>query len=44
MIGFALRTFVLLVVVRPAWRARTVGILEAVLGVMFVAAMAIVWR
>jgi hypothetical protein len=44
MIGFAMRAFVLLVVVRPAWRARTVGIVEAVLGIGFVAAMAIVWR
>ena len=44
MIGFAMRAFALLVVVRPEWRARTVGIIEAVLGIVFVAAMALAWR
>ena len=44
MIVFATRAFALLVVVRPAWRARTVGIVDAVLGIGFVAVMAVAWR
>lgn len=44
MIGFALRAGVLLIVVRPAWRARTVGMMEAILGLIFVAGLALAWR
>ena len=32
MVIFAARTFALLVIVRPAWRARTVGMMEAIMG------------
>jgi hypothetical protein len=41
---FALRTLLLLVVVRPAWRARTLGMIEAGLGLAFVAGLAIAWN
>lgn len=40
---FALRTLALLVVFRPAWRARNVGMLEAALGVVFVIGLAVTW-
>ncbi len=40
---FAARTVALLVVFRPAWRARTVGMIEAVAGVAFVAGLALTW-
>ncbi|MEY4941532.1 MAG: hypothetical protein RIQ93_3267 [Verrucomicrobiota bacterium] len=42
MLGFALRTGVLLLG-RPAWRARTIGMIEATLGVGFVAGLAFAW-
>ncbi|HEX2855345.1 MAG TPA: YwiC-like family protein [Opitutaceae bacterium] len=41
--AFFLRALALLVVIRPAWRARTVGMLEAVLGVVFVLGLAAAW-
>lgn len=44
MAGFAARAFALLVIVRPTWRARTVGMSEAILGVAFVIGLAIAWR
>lgn len=44
MLGFAVRAFALLVVIRPGWRARSVGILEAILGLVFVAGLALAWR
>jgi hypothetical protein len=40
----ALRTSVLLVYPRPVLRARTIGVLEAALGVAFVVAVARAWR
>jgi hypothetical protein len=40
---FALRTLALLVVFRPAWRARTLGMIETVLGVAYVAGLAVAW-
>ena len=39
----AARTLALLVVLRPAWRARTVGVIEAIAGVAFVAGLALTW-
>jgi hypothetical protein len=39
----ALRTLALLVVVRPAWRASTLGMMEAVLGLVFVVGLAACW-
>lgn len=44
MMVFAGRALALLVVVRPAWRARTVGMMEAILGLAFVAGLALTWR
>ena len=44
MLGFAGRSIGLLVVVRPAWRARTVGMIEAALGVAFVLLLALTWN
>jgi hypothetical protein len=41
---FAVRAWMLLVALRPAWRARTVGMIEAVLGVAFVLGLAITWN
>ena len=40
---FAARTLALLVVFRPAWRARTVGMIEASAGIVFVAGLALTW-
>lgn len=39
-----LRTFVLLVFPRPALRASTIGMIEAVLGGLYVVAVALTWR
>lgn len=41
---FAARTAALLVVARPAWRAKTIGMIEAVLGLCFVAGLAASWN
>jgi hypothetical protein len=35
-VAFAVRTFSLLVIFQPAWRARTVGMIEAIVGVVFI--------
>ena len=43
MVGFTVRAFALLVVIRPAWRARSVGMMEAILGLVFVAGVALAW-
>ena len=40
---FAVRTLALLVLLRPAWRARTLGMIETVLGVGFVVGLAATW-
>jgi hypothetical protein len=42
--GLTVRALALLVVVRPAWRARTVGMGETVLGVVFVLGLAATWQ
>ena len=41
---FAVRSFVLLVAVRPAWPARKIGMMEAILGAAFVLGLAISWN
>jgi hypothetical protein len=43
MIGFCVRALVLLWFPRPALRARTIGITEAILGGGFVVAVAAAW-
>ena len=43
LVGFAVRAFALLVVVRPAWRARSVGMMEGILGLVFVGGLALTW-
>jgi len=43
MVVFALRATLLLVTPRPALRARTIGMIEAVLGVCFVVTVALAW-
>ena len=40
---FALRSFALLVLFRPAWRARTLGMFEAAAGVLFILGLAATW-
>jgi hypothetical protein len=40
----SLRAFALLVFPRPALRARTLGMIEAITGIVFVAALAALWR
>ena len=40
---FAARTFALLSVFQPPWRARTIGMIEAVLGLVFVLGSAVAW-
>jgi hypothetical protein len=42
--GLALFAIGLLVFPRPAWRARTIGMIEALLGLIFVVAVALAWR
>lgn len=37
------RTVALLVIVRPSWRAKTLGMLEAVIGLVYVALLALAW-
>ncbi len=44
MLGFFLRALTLLVLMRPGWRARRIGMIEAVLGILFVAGVAANWR
>jgi hypothetical protein len=44
MLVFALRTAVLLILVRPVMRARTLGMIEATLGLLFVGGLALAWR
>jgi hypothetical protein len=39
-----LRTFTLLVYPRPVWRARTIGMIEAVLGLAFVVSVGAAWH
>lgn len=41
--ALALRTLALLVVIRPAWRASTLGMMEAVLGLVFVVGLGTCW-
>lgn len=41
---FTLRTLALLVFPRPSFRARTIGMIEAVLGVAFVVAVGVAWN
>jgi len=43
MVVFVLRAYALLVVVRPAWRARRVGMIEAIAGVVFLIGLAVAW-
>ena len=43
MLIFAARTVVLLVLIRPGWRARTLGMLETFLGLGFVLGLAATW-
>lgn len=43
MIGFAVRTLALLVIVRPELRARTLGMIEGGLGLAFVLGLALTW-
>jgi hypothetical protein len=40
----ALRTGALLVWPRPVWRARTLGMIETVLGIGFVVGVGLAWR
>jgi hypothetical protein len=40
---FVLRAYALLVFVRPAWRARRVGMIEANLGIVFLIGLAVAW-
>lgn len=42
--GFAGRALWLLVLARPSWRARSVGIMELLLGSVFVIGLALAWR
>ncbi len=44
MVVFAARALALLTVVRPAWHARSVGLLEAGLGLLFIFCVAGAWR
>ena len=44
MFVFFLRALAVLVVFRPAWRASRIGMIEAALGIAFVAGLAIAWR
>ena len=44
MVMLALRAFALLLIFRPPLRARTLGMTEALLGVLFVAGVAIAWH
>ncbi len=44
MLVFLLRALAVLVVFRPAWRARRIGMIEAVLGAAFVVGMAVTGR
>lgn len=39
----ALRTLVVLIWLRPAWRARTLGMVETVLGLAYAGALAAAW-
>ena len=40
---FVVRSYALLVWLRPAWRARTLGMVETALGLAFVAGLAATW-
>lgn len=42
--ALAVRAFALLVVLRPTWRARSIGMLEAILGLLFVLSLAAAWN
>ena len=44
LVALALRAFSLLVLFRPAWRARTVGMTEAIIGIVFVVGVALTLR
>jgi len=44
MVIFAVRALALLTLVRPAWRARSVGMLEGGLGLVFIICVAGAWR
>lgn len=44
MVVFAARALALLTFVRPAWRARSVGMIEGVLGLAFIICVAGAWR
>lgn len=44
MLVFLLRALIVLAVFRPAWRARRIGMIEVMLGVAFVAGLAVVWH
>jgi len=44
MMVFLLRALAVLVIFRPEWRARRIGMIEAVLGVAFVVGLAVSWR
>lgn len=41
---FMVRALALLVFARPAWRGRTIGMLEATLGLLFIASVATAWN